>query len=126
MEGTEAVWIHVDFEELLRVVHVSQEIQLIPYLQHHVFIGVLQFNELKLKNPRDHRWIPIFDSRDHRRTSTSFKTIDVGFHSHNIRPSVIASEVMYTVFYEYEANGEGDGNTAKLKTFQLITLGRLE
>lgn len=122
-EGDKFLWIHVEFGELLRIVHVSQEVIFDPHLPHHVVVGVLQSNPLELKNPRDHHLIPIFDSRNHGRTSANYKYIDVGFHSHNVKPSMIASEVMLTIFFQYE--GEGDGGLLELSTFQLITLGKL-
>lgn len=120
----EETWMKIMLGGLHRIIHVTTDVFVFPYHEHHVEIGVFQTD--RENRPEDAEYIEIFNSDDQpeRMAMQNYTDGILGFYSAEVSPSMIALEVMFIVFVDLWP-GQTVYYHVEMSTFELITLGEL-
>lgn len=110
---------------MVSIILVSHDIIVRPCNDHHVEVRVYQNRQKGTQEPRIGDEVTrIHDTRNHRRHHNPlFADCDLGFFSHNVRPAVVANEVMLIVFFQID-HQDDVASYMKLASFHIITLGK--
>lgn len=124
-DDTDKIWMKAILGDTYRIVHVTHDVMVNPCTDYHVEIGAYQTQNRASELPvYNYQYIKVHDSRNELRPKAAnyMDVCHTGFHSDNVRPSVIANEVLFTVFFQ-PSEKKNVTTVAKIASFEVIAGG---